>query len=183
MNPEFPEDPDKIAPDTPLGLPETQVAIRRAVLALCRTMGWAALNEFVLPSAGRRADIMALLPDHGLICIEIKSGVRDFLVDRKWADYRQWSDRLYFAVDETFPLELIPEDVGVIVASVHCVPAALRETILADCTIARPAAEHRLAPARRRTLLHLFASTAALRLMSLEDPAITASLRAARRSE
>ncbi|KXV65966.1 MmcB family DNA repair protein [Gluconobacter oxydans] len=168
---------------TSCGLPETQLAIRRAVLGLCRTMNWAAINEFALPAAGRRADIMALLPDHSLTCIEIKSGLRDFQTDQKWPEYRDWSDRLFFAVDDGFPLDLIPPDVGLIVISVSAVPAALRDSILAECTIIREPALHKLAPARRRTLLHLFATTAASRLMSLEDPAITASLRAARRTD
>ncbi|GBR69375.1 MmcB family DNA repair protein [Gluconobacter kanchanaburiensis] len=176
-------DLSEISCPAPFGLPETQLAIRRAVLGLCRTMNWAALNEFALPAAGRRADIMALLPDHSLTCIEVKSGLRDFQTDQKWPEYRDWSDRLFFAIDDTFPLDLIPQDVGVIVVTVSAVPAALRDSILAECTILREPAVHRLAPARRRTLLHLFGTTAASRLMSLEDPAITASLRAARRTE
>ena len=168
---------------TSCGLPETQLAIRRAVLGLCRTMNWAAINEFALPAAGRRADIMALLPDHSLTCIEIKSGLRDFQTDQKWPEYRDWSDRLFFAVDDSFPLDLIPPDAGLIVVSVSAAPPALRDSILAECTIIREPALHKLPPARRRTLLHLFATTAANRLMSLEDPAITASLRAARRTD
>ena len=30
---------------------------------------------------GRRADILALRPDAGFVCIEVKSGARDFLAD------------------------------------------------------------------------------------------------------
>ncbi|OAG74712.1 hypothetical protein A0J51_00250 [Gluconobacter japonicus] len=163
--------------------PERQLAIRRAVLGLCRTMGWAAINEFALPSAGRRADVMALLPDHSLTCIEIKSGIRDFQADQKWSDYRSWSDRLFFAVDDGFPLYVLPEDVGIITVSLSTVPDSLFHSIVAECAVIREPAEHKLAAARRRTILHLFATTAASRLMSLEDPALTASLRAARRTE
>ena len=170
-------------PELPPGLPENQLAIRRAVLGLCRTMQWAAINEFSLPNAGRRADIMALLPDHSLTCIEIKSGIRDFQTDQKWTDYRSWSDRLFFAVDDNFPLSLLPVDVGVIVVSLNMLPESLRNTVVAECAIVREPEAHKLAPARRRTLLHLVATVAANRLMSLEDPAITASLRAARRTE
>jgi len=160
-------------------LPETQLAIRRATLALCDNHDWAPINEFTLPTAGRRADIMALRPDQGFVCIEIKSGPRDFLTDRKWPEYRAWCDQLYVAVDHVFPLTLLPEDVGVIVADLEHTPPG----ILAESAIIRPATEHKLAPARRRTLLTLFARTAANRLARLEDPAITASLRAARRVE
>ncbi|EHH69447.1 MmcB family DNA repair protein [Gluconobacter morbifer] len=165
------------------GLPETQLAIRRAVLGLCRNMNWGAINEFSLPAAGRRADVMALLPDHSLTCIEIKSGVRDFQTDRKWHEYRNWSDRLFFAVDDRFPTELLPADVGIISVGLSMVPESLRDSIVPECAILREPALHKLPPARRRTLLHLFAMTGASRLMSLEDPAITASLRAARRAE
>jgi len=162
----------------PLALPENQLAIRRAALAHCAEQDWAALNEFALPD-GRRADIMALLPDQTLACIEIKSGPADFRLDQKWPDYRAWSDQLFFAVDDRFALDLLPDDVGIIVAATSTL--APLPGIVADCAIVRPAPRHPLAPARRRTLTTLFARTAAQRLMRLEDPQITASLRAARR--
>ncbi|GBQ84484.1 MmcB family DNA repair protein [Asaia krungthepensis] len=158
-------------------LPETQFAIRRAVLGLCRTMRWACVNEFSLPAAGRRADIMALTQDGQLHCIEIKSGPRDFLTDRKWPEYRDWCDCLYFAVDQHFPRDLIPEDVGLFIAHLPETPS----TILPECAMIRESPLVRLAAARRKTLMQLFGHGAALRLMALEDPAMTASLRAARR--
>lgn len=162
-----------------LSLPENQLAIRRAVLGLCHTMAWAPLNEFTLPAAGRRADIMALRPDNGFVCIEIKSGPRDFMTDHKWPDYRAWCDQFFFAVDETFPRELLPGDVGIIVAPLR----ALTPGVVPECAVIRASPEQKLASPRRRRLSHLFGFTAASRLASLEDPAITASLRAARRVE
>ncbi|WP_336718395.1 MULTISPECIES: MmcB family DNA repair protein [Asaia] len=162
-----------------LTLPETQFAIRRAMLGLCRTMRWACINEFSLPAAGRRADIMALTQDGMLHCIEIKSGPRDFLTDRKWHEYRDWCDRLYFAVDQAFPRDLIPQDVGLFVAHLPESPS----TILPECAMIRESPLSKLATARRKTLMQLFGHGAALRLMALEDPAMTASLRAARRVE
>ncbi|AQS89017.1 hypothetical protein AA101099_1969 [Neoasaia chiangmaiensis NBRC 101099] len=158
-------------------LPENQLAIRRAALGLCQALAWAPVNEFALPAAGRRADIMALRPDHGFVCIEVKSGPRDFLTDRKWHEYRDWCDKLYFAVDDVFPLDLLPDDVGIIVVAVRHAPFG----VLPECAIIRESPEQKLAPARRRALSHLFGHTAAMRLTMLEDPAITASLRAARR--
>ncbi|GBQ12563.1 MmcB family DNA repair protein [Swaminathania salitolerans] len=160
-----------------ISLPETQLAIRRGVLALCRSLGWACINEFSLPAAGRRADIMALSRDGLLHCIEIKSGTRDFLTDRKWQSYRDWCDHLYFAFDQNFPAGLIPEDTGVFIAHLGETPS----TIPAECAIIRESPLRKLPPARRKTLMQLFGHTAATRLMSLEDPAMTASLRAARR--
>ena len=66
---------------------------------------------------GRRADILALRPDGGFVCIEVKSGPRDFLVDAKWPDYRDYADALFFAVDADFPQDLLPAEVGLIVAA------------------------------------------------------------------
>lgn len=168
-----------ISEPDPLSLPETQFAIRRGILGLCRTMHWACINEFSLPAAGRRADIMALTPDGMLHCIEIKSGPRDFLTDRKWPEYRAWCDRLYFAVDQSFPRALIPDGVGLFIVHLPESPS----TILPECAMIRESPLARLAAARRKTLMQLFGHTAALRLMALEDPAMTASLRAARRVE
>jgi len=154
----------------PASFPERSLAVRRATARLCGRLGWAPLHEVTLPNF-RRADILALRADGGLVCIEVKSGPRDFLTDTKWPEYRDFSDALYFAVDDAFPLDLLPEAAGLIVA---CDGAA---------DILREAPSHPLAPARRRSLLHRFASLAALRLAALEDPAGSADLRAALRVE
>ncbi len=150
--------------------PERSLAVRRAAARLCGRLGWAPLHEVTLPNF-RRADILALRADGGLVCIEVKSGPRDFLTDAKWPEYRDFSDALYFAVDDAFPLDLLPESVGLIVA---CESTA---------EILREAPAHPLPPARRRSLLHRFANLAALRLAALEDPAGSADLRAALRAE
>jgi len=120
-------------------------------------MGWALLHEVVLPN-GRRADIMALRRDGDFACIEVKSGVADFLSDTKWPDYREYSDWLYFAVDADFPPDLLPTEVGVIV------------TASDEAEFLREPSLHRMAPARRRALLHRFATLAACRLEATIDP-------------
>ena len=51
------------------GFPERSLAIRRAAARLCGRLGWAPLHEVPLPN-GRRADILALRPDGGFVCIE-----------------------------------------------------------------------------------------------------------------
>ena len=160
---------DAASPAGP-SFPERSLAVRRAAARLCGRLGWAPVHEVPLPN-GRRADIFALRPDGGFVCIEVKSGIRDFLTDGKWPDYRAFCDALYFAVDDAFPLGLLPADVGLIVAS-----DGMAETI-------REAPAHPLAPARRRSLLQRFAWLAALRLATLEDPAGAADLRAALRAE
>ena len=150
--------------------PERAAAIRLAVARLCGQLGWAPLHEVGLPN-GRRADVLALRPDGGCACIEVKSGPRDFLTDSKWPEYRAFSDALYFAVDADFPQELLPPDTGIIV------------TWERQADILREAPAHPLAPARRRTLLHRFASLATMRLSAYEDPDGAVLLRAALRVE
>jgi len=150
--------------------PERAQAIRRAAGRLCGRLGWAPLHEVPLPN-GRRADILALRPDGCFVCIEVKSGARDFLADLKWPDYRAFSDALYFAVDVEFPQELLPAETGLIVA------AGLEADLL------REAPAHPLATARRRAMLHRFALLAAGRLAAVEDPGGVADMRAALRVE
>ena len=150
--------------------PERSLAIRRATARLCVRLGWSPLHEVALPN-GRRADILALRPDGGFACIEVKSGLRDFLTDMKWQDYREFADALFFAVDIDFPVDLLPGETGLIVA------AGLEAELLRD------APSHPLAGARRRALLHRFAVLAAGRLAQLEDPVWTAEMRVALRAE
>ena len=151
-------------------IPERSLAIRRAASMLCVQLGWSPLHEMPLPN-NRRADIMALRPDGGFACIEVKSGARDFLTDNKWPEYREYSDCVYFAVDMDFPLDLLPPETGLIVA---CSGAA---------EVLREPSVHALSPARRRALLHRFATLAAQRLAWLQDPDGQNSLRMALRAE
>ncbi len=152
-------------------MPERALVVRRAAARLCRSLSWAPLHEMPLPN-GRRADIMALRPDGGFVCIEVKSGARDFLTDAKWPEYRDFCDALYFAVDTEFPPELLLSlDTGVMIAD------------SVEAMISRPAPAHPLDPARRRALLHRFAALAAERLAVLEDPAGTLALRTALRAD
>jgi hypothetical protein len=150
--------------------PERAAAVRRATARLCGQLGWTHIHEMPLPN-GRRADIMALRPDGGFVCIEVKSGARDFLVDSKWPEYRACCDALHFAVDSDFPQDILPDDTGLIVT--HGLTADLL----------RAAPSHPIAARLRQSLLHRFATLAALRLAALEDPAGAAALRAALRVE
>ena len=120
---------------------------------------------------GRRADILALKPDGGFACIEVKSGPRDFLTDQKWPAYREFSDALFFAVDSDFPQHLLPCETGLIVS------CGLEADLLRD------APAHPMPAARRRALLQRFATLAAARLAAIEDPAGLLTLRTALRVE
>lgn len=150
--------------------PERAAMVRRAAVRLCLLLGWVPLHEVPLPN-GRRADILALRPDGGFVCIEVKSGLRDFLTDSKWPEYRAFADALYFAVDHDFPTDLLPREVGLIVA------------VGFEADLLREAEPHPLASARRLSLLRQFASLAAGRLVALEDPAGVAAVRSALRAE
>ena len=138
--------------------------IRDAAQTICRGViraltqrGFATLAEVPLAD-GRRADVLALGRDGTLVLVEIKSSVADFRADRKWPEYRQWCDRLYFAVAEGFPLELIPEECGLMLADGF------------GAAILRESPTQKLDAARRRALHLRFARTAGARLLRLTDP-------------
>ena len=80
----------------------------RGVCRALEQFGYVSLVEFPLAN-GRRADVLALGKTGDLVIVEIKSSVADFRADRKWITYRDFSDRLYFAVPNDFPRALIPE--------------------------------------------------------------------------
>ena len=146
--------------------PERTLAVCRAAARFCALRGWSPVREMPLPN-GRRADILALQPDGGFAVVEVKSCARDFLTDGKWPEYRDFCDRLYFAVDLDFPVELLPEEVGLLVADGP------------EASLVREAPSHPLASARRRALLHRYAVTAAGRLAALQDPQAMSEIRAA----
>jgi hypothetical protein len=156
--------------DAALPAAERTLSVCRAAARFCARRGWAPVLEMTLPN-GRRADILALAPDGAFAVVEVKSGPRDFLSDSKWPDYRDFCDRLYFAVDLDFPQHLIPPDVGLIVAEGH------------EAELLREAPSHPLAGARRKALLQRYALTAAARLAALQDPGGFRELRAALSAE
>jgi hypothetical protein len=143
--------------------PERTLLIRRAAARLCLRLGWAPLHEVRLAN-GRRADILALQPGTGFACIEVKSGLRDYLADAKWLEYQPFCDQFFFAVDADFPRDILPPETGLIVC-------AGREADL----LRQPLAIRLPAP-RRKALLERFAWLAAARLAAAEDPIGVADL-------
>ncbi|MCA8909884.1 MAG: MmcB family DNA repair protein [Rhodospirillaceae bacterium] len=141
----------------PTAAPSGAAAILRGVRRHLLARGLASLSEVGLAN-GRRADILAVDRAGQLLIVEIKSSRADFLSDRKWPEYRPYCDALSFAVDADFPQELLPDDVGVLVADAY------------EALEVRPPPPHPLAPARRKALLLRFATLAAERLHRLEDP-------------
>ena len=127
---------------------------------VCRALdqlGYASLVEFPLAN-GRRTDVLALGRHGDVIAVEIKSSVADFRADQKWPSYREFADRLYFAVASGFPIALIPEDCGIIVADAF------------GGSILREGQTTTLTAGRRRAVTLRFARIAAARLWRLRDP-------------
>jgi hypothetical protein len=132
----------------------------RLARSVCRAFdqrGYASLVEFPLAS-GHRADVMALHRGGALAIVEIKSSAADFRADRKWRAYREWCDRLYFAVPDGFPAELIPDDCGLVVADGF------------GAELLREAPHLPLTGARRKAVTLRFALAGAARLRRLVDP-------------
>ncbi|MGK7754340.1 MULTISPECIES: MmcB family DNA repair protein [unclassified Roseovarius] len=120
---------------------------------------FATVEEFS-PERGKRVDVMALGPKGEIWVVECKSSRADFASDLKWDGYLEWCDRYFWAVDEAFPTDLLPEGTGLIIADAY------------DAQIIRMAPEHKLAGARRTALTRRFARQAALRLQGARDPGL-----------
>jgi len=139
--------------------PEITATVTRGAARLLVDLAYAPLAEVTLPN-GRRADLMALSPRGELVIVEVKSGVEDFRVDRKWHEYQPYCDRFAFAVAPEFPREILPEEPGLIVADGFG-GALLREPPLAP-----------LAPARRKALIVAFGRMAAMRAAGVVTTAL-----------
>ncbi len=136
---------------------ETARAIQRGALRYLAARGLMGVPEFCLAS-GRRADIAAIEMRGEVWVIEIKSSVIVFRIDRKWADYRFHCDRLLLAVGADFPIHILPEAAGVLVADQF------------GAGMIREAPRHPMPGATRKALTLRLARTAASRLMGLMDP-------------
>jgi hypothetical protein len=131
----------------------------RGVGRLMRAHGLACLNELPLPN-GRRADVIGLSHSGDIWIVEVKSGIEDLRADHKWPEYRDFCDALFFAVAPDFPVDMLPTDTGLILADRY------------GGEIVREAPEHRLAPARRKSMTLRIARAAALTLQSVIDPTL-----------
>lgn len=136
---------------------ESALAIQRGVGRLFRQRSFAVVTELSLAS-GRRADLVGVGPGGEIWIVEIKSSIEDFRVDVKWPDYRSSCDRLFFATQAGVPLEIFPDETGLILADGY------------GAEIIRDAPEDRLAGATRKAMLLRFAQAAANRLHGLIDP-------------
>lgn len=137
--------------------PEATRLITRGARRHLADLGWESLPEYA-PTRGLRLDLMAVNAQGRFWAVEVKSSLEDWRADLKWPRYLDWCDALSIAVGPDFPIELLPEPLGVIRADGY------------GAAIVRPAGETLLAPQRRQALLRRFALTAAQRLRAAEDP-------------
>lgn len=148
-------------PDAVLNPPPTRPDITRIVCRGAgrhlRERGFAIVKEMTFAN-GRRGDIVALSPSGEFLVVEVKSGLADYRIDGKWPDYRDYCDGFLFAVAPEFPIEVLPQDVGLIIADAY------------GGHLMREPPRHPLSAARRKALTIAFARLAALRLHGAEDP-------------
>ncbi|CUH75189.1 hypothetical protein TRM7557_00261 [Tritonibacter multivorans] len=149
--------PSPMDPMDPLDHLQPGQRLARGVSRYFRSLGFAALEEFV-PARGLRVDVMGLGPKGELWIVECKSSRADFQSDSKWQGYLEWGDRYFWAVDSEFPTDLLPEGSGLIMADAY------------DAQVIRMPDEQKLAPARRKKLVQKFAMDSAWRLQRLRDP-------------
>jgi hypothetical protein len=132
--------------------PEVTSEVTRGAMRLLCALGYAPLAEVTLPN-GRRADLMALGPKGEIAIVEVKSSLEDYRVDQKWAEYGPYCELFYFAVAPAFPHEVLPDEVGLMVADKFG-GAVLRESALIP-----------LPGPRRKALTLAFGRLAALRAL------------------
>ncbi len=143
---------------TPPNLQPGQL-LARGVCRHLLSYNFTTVEEFV-PERGKRVDVMALGPKGEIWVIECKSSREDFKADQKWQGYLEWCDRYFWAVDESFPLELLPDDTGLIIADAYA------------AEVIRMAPFDKLAAARRKKVTLKFARDVALRHQRMRDPRV-----------
>ena len=136
---------------------DTALMIQRGVGRLLRAAGFAVLPEFTL-ATGRRTDLIGLNGNGEIWIVEIKSSIEDYRCDTKWPEYRDFCDRLFFAIPSTMEPDLMPSDAGLIMADAW------------GADILRQAEAMALHASRRKAVTLAFARAAALRLHGLYDP-------------
>ena len=134
---------------------DSAMLVRRGVQRLLDKMLHASLPELPLAS-GRRADLISLSVKGEIWIIEIKSSIADFRADQKWPEYRAHCDRLFFATHAEVPLDIFPEECGLMLSDGY------------GAHILREAPEHRLPSATRKSVMLEFSRAAARRLMVAE---------------
>lgn len=136
---------------------DTALMVQRGTSRLLRAAGYAVLPEFTL-TTGRRADIIAVNDAGQIWIVEIKSSLEDFRCDAKWPEYRDYCDRLFFAIPTSLDPDIMPADAGLIIADSWGADIIRHPEMVA------------LHASRRKAVTLAFARAAAMRLHGLYDP-------------
>ena len=154
-----------ISPDTAFdpALHQPGQLIARGVCRLLASHDFWGVEEFV-PARGLRMDVMAVGPKGELWCIECKSSRADYMTDSKWQGYLAFCDRFFWAVGPDFPVDLLPDETGLILADAW------------GGEIVRMPGETRLPGARRKAMTQKLARDTARRLTAMRDPGGPAAL-------
>ena len=131
--------------------------LARDVLGHLAILGMVSIEEFV-PARGLRVDVIALGSKGEIWVVECKSNKAGFQPDNKWQGYLEWCDKFFWAVNSEFPIELLPDKTGLILADAY------------DADFVRMAPLERLVAPRRKVMVQKFATQAARRLQTLRDP-------------
>ena len=148
----------ELGPIVDLRQSATALRVQRGVMRLLRESHDMACYAEVTLRSGRRADVLAVGPKGEIWIVEIKSSLIDFQIDRKWPEYRDFSDKFFFAKPPELDAAIFPESEGLIVADGH------------DGAILRDSPHTPLAPARRKALMLKLARLGADRIHVLMDP-------------
>ncbi len=135
--------------------PDQTQLLTRGVMRMFIDLGLSPIAEFKLAN-GRRADVAGLDRKGQLTIVEIKSCRADFEADQKWPEYIEYCDQFYFAVDPSFPTDLLPSSEGLIFADAY------------GATIHRSSSTRPMVAARRKAVTLRFARQAALRALATE---------------
>ena len=133
--------------------------LQRGVSRALRQFDFVCVEELV-PTPGLRVDVMALGPKGEVWIIECKSSRADSMADQTWQGSLEWCERFFWAVGGDFPVDLLPEGTGLMLADAY------------DAEIIRMSPDTPLAAARRKVMVQKFARHAASRLQAFRDPGV-----------
>ncbi|QIK40310.1 MmcB family DNA repair protein [Pontivivens nitratireducens] len=131
--------------------------IARGVWRHLDTLDMTALTEFT-PVRGLRVDVIGLTAKGEIWIVECKSSLGDFRSDAKWQNYLEWCDRFFWAVPQDFPVEVLPEDTGLMIADRF------------DAAIVRDAPLEKMPGARRKAMTLKLARAAMRRQLGWLEP-------------
>ncbi len=134
----------------------TSERVTKGVRRLLASAGNSTVRKLVLPN-GRRADVVGISASGQVTIVEVKSSAADFRADTKWPDYLSHCDLFYFALAANGPVDLIPADVGLILADAY------------GGEFVRLALHAPVPGPRRRAVLLSFARHAANQVHALQD--------------